>query len=95
MAPNEKIRLMWIGAGLWHDPGFYEALEQRLGALHRVPRAQLRALQRELHVVLTRERRAHQFVLVPHHEHDLPAPGAAARVHHGLHHRTRGVAHRV
>ena len=24
---------MWIGAGLWHDPGFYNALEQRLGAV--------------------------------------------------------------
>ncbi len=33
VAPNEKIRLMWIGAGLWHDPGFYEALEARLGAV--------------------------------------------------------------
>jgi benzoyl-CoA reductase subunit B len=21
-ADNEKIRLMWIGAGVWHDPGF-------------------------------------------------------------------------
>ena len=20
--PNERIRLMWIGAGVWHDPGF-------------------------------------------------------------------------
>jgi hypothetical protein len=30
---NERIRLMWIGAGLWHDPGFYNALEQRLGAV--------------------------------------------------------------
>ena len=31
--PNEKIRLMWIGAGLWHDPGFYNALEERHGAV--------------------------------------------------------------
>jgi hypothetical protein len=31
--PNERIRLMWIGAGLWHDPGFYNALEERLGAV--------------------------------------------------------------
>lgn len=30
---QEKIRLMWIGAGLWHDPGFYNALEQRHGAV--------------------------------------------------------------
>jgi benzoyl-CoA reductase subunit B len=30
---NERLRLMWIGAGLWHDPGFYEALEARLGAV--------------------------------------------------------------
>jgi benzoyl-CoA reductase subunit B len=28
----ERIRLMWIGAGLWHDPGFYSALEARYGA---------------------------------------------------------------
>lgn len=30
---NERIRLMWIGAGLWHDPGFYQSLEARLGAV--------------------------------------------------------------
>jgi hypothetical protein len=30
---NEKVRLMWIGAGLWHDPGFYQALEETLGAV--------------------------------------------------------------
>lgn len=30
---DEKIRLMWIGAGLWHDPGFYNALEERHGAV--------------------------------------------------------------
>ena len=24
---------MWIGAGLWHDPGFYNALEERHGAV--------------------------------------------------------------
>lgn len=30
---DERIRLMWIGAGLWHDPGFYNALEERLGAV--------------------------------------------------------------
>ena len=32
-AENERVRLMWIGAGVWHDPGFYQALEQRLGAV--------------------------------------------------------------
>jgi benzoyl-CoA reductase subunit B len=32
-ADNEKVRLMWIGAGVWHDPGFYQALEERLGAV--------------------------------------------------------------
>jgi len=30
---NERIRLMWIGAGVWHDPGFYQALEASLGAV--------------------------------------------------------------
>lgn len=30
---EERIRLMWIGAGLWHDPGFYQALEEELGAV--------------------------------------------------------------
>lgn len=30
---KERIRLMWIGAGLWHDPGFYNALEERHGAV--------------------------------------------------------------
>jgi benzoyl-CoA reductase/2-hydroxyglutaryl-CoA dehydratase subunit BcrC/BadD/HgdB len=30
---REKVRLMWIGAGLWHDPGFYNALEERHGAV--------------------------------------------------------------
>ena len=33
IAPQEKIRLMWIGAGLWHDTSFYQALEERLGAV--------------------------------------------------------------
>lgn len=32
-ASNEKLRLMWIGAGVWHDPGFYQALEARCGAV--------------------------------------------------------------
>lgn len=30
---RERLRLMWIGAGLWHDPGFYTALEERYGAV--------------------------------------------------------------
>jgi hypothetical protein len=30
---RERVRLMWIGAGLWHDPGFYSALEERHGAV--------------------------------------------------------------
>jgi benzoyl-CoA reductase subunit B len=29
----ERLRLMWIGAGLWHDTSFYQALEQRYGAV--------------------------------------------------------------
>jgi benzoyl-CoA reductase subunit B len=33
VSSNERIRLMWIGAGLWHDPGFYNALEERHGAV--------------------------------------------------------------
>lgn len=33
VAPDEKLRLMWIGAGVWHDPGFYQVLEERLGAV--------------------------------------------------------------
>ena len=30
---HERSRLMWIGAGLWHDSGFYHALEERYGAV--------------------------------------------------------------
>jgi benzoyl-CoA reductase/2-hydroxyglutaryl-CoA dehydratase subunit BcrC/BadD/HgdB len=30
---NERLRLMWIGAGVWHDPGFYQALEEDPGAV--------------------------------------------------------------
>ncbi len=30
---RERLRLMWIGAGLWHDPGFYSALEEQYGAV--------------------------------------------------------------
>jgi benzoyl-CoA reductase subunit B len=33
VSANERSRLMWIGAGLWHDPGFYSALEERYGAV--------------------------------------------------------------
>ena len=33
VASNERLRLMWIGAGLWHDMSFYQALEERLGAV--------------------------------------------------------------
>jgi hypothetical protein len=33
IASVEKLRLMWVGAGLWHDTAFYEALEERLGAV--------------------------------------------------------------
>ena len=33
VSERERVRLMWIGAGLWHDPGFYNALEERLGAV--------------------------------------------------------------
>jgi benzoyl-CoA reductase/2-hydroxyglutaryl-CoA dehydratase subunit BcrC/BadD/HgdB len=32
-AGAERLRLMWIGAGLWHDMSFYQALEARLGAV--------------------------------------------------------------
>lgn len=30
--PNERVRLMWIGAGLWYDTGFYTAFEASHGA---------------------------------------------------------------
>jgi len=33
VASNERLRLMWIGAGLWHDTRFYQSLEERLGAV--------------------------------------------------------------
>ena len=33
IAADEKLRLMWVGAGLWHDTSFYAALEERLGAV--------------------------------------------------------------
>ena len=31
--PGEKLRLMWIGAGLWHDTDFYTAFEESHGAV--------------------------------------------------------------
>lgn len=33
VAEHERRRLMWIGAGLWHDTSFYQALEARMGAV--------------------------------------------------------------
>ncbi len=33
VASYERLRLMWIGAGLWHDTSFYQALENQLGAV--------------------------------------------------------------
>lgn len=33
VATQERLRLMWIGAGLWHDTSFYQALEEKLGAV--------------------------------------------------------------
>ena len=31
--PGERIRLMWVGAGIWHDTDFYSAFEDDLGAV--------------------------------------------------------------
>jgi hypothetical protein len=31
--PGEKLRLMWVGAGLWHDTDFYSAFEDSHGAV--------------------------------------------------------------
>ena len=31
--PSERIRLMWVGAGLWHDMDFYTAFEADYGAV--------------------------------------------------------------
>jgi len=31
--PGERLRLMWIGAGLWHDTPFYTAFEETYGAV--------------------------------------------------------------
>ncbi len=33
VAVNERLRLMWIGAGLWHDQSFYQTLEEKHGAV--------------------------------------------------------------
>lgn len=33
VSQNERLRLMWIGAGLWHDTSFYDVLAERLGAV--------------------------------------------------------------
>lgn len=30
--PNERVRLMWLGTGLWFNLGFYQHFEQRYGA---------------------------------------------------------------
>lgn len=32
-APNEQIRLMWLGTGLWYNLGFYEYFEKKYGAV--------------------------------------------------------------
>ena len=31
--PSERMRLMWVGAGLWHDTDFYTAFEEAFGAV--------------------------------------------------------------
>lgn len=31
--PSERLRLMWVGAGLWHDTDFYTAFEAQYGAV--------------------------------------------------------------
>lgn len=31
--PNERIRLMWIGRGLWYDMGFYQRFQEEHGAV--------------------------------------------------------------
>lgn len=33
VVPQERVRLMWIGAGLWFDTGFYSAFEEEFGAV--------------------------------------------------------------
>jgi benzoyl-CoA reductase subunit B len=31
--PDERLRLMWVGAGIWHDTDFYTAFEEEFGAV--------------------------------------------------------------
>jgi benzoyl-CoA reductase/2-hydroxyglutaryl-CoA dehydratase subunit BcrC/BadD/HgdB len=31
--PDERLRLMWVGAGIWHDTDFYSAFEAEFGAV--------------------------------------------------------------
>ncbi len=31
--PHERLRLMWVGAGVWHDTDFYTAFEEEFGAV--------------------------------------------------------------
>lgn len=31
--PNERLRLMWIGVGLWHNTAFYQYFEEKYGAV--------------------------------------------------------------
>lgn len=31
--PNEKLRLMWLGRGIWHDFAFYQRFEEKYGAV--------------------------------------------------------------
>ncbi|HXE65123.1 MAG TPA: 2-hydroxyacyl-CoA dehydratase family protein [Bryobacteraceae bacterium] len=31
--PTERVRMMWVGAGLWHDMDFYTAFEAEYGAV--------------------------------------------------------------
>lgn len=33
VVPDERVRMMWIGAGLWFDTGFYSAFEAEFGAV--------------------------------------------------------------
>lgn len=33
VCPGERVRMMWIGAGLWFDTGFYSAFEEEYGAV--------------------------------------------------------------
>ena len=33
VVPGERVRMMWIGAGLWFDTGFYTAFEAEFGAV--------------------------------------------------------------